>query len=85
MRGDGLKLCHGRVRLGVRKQFFFRKSSAAVAQLPRGVVVSLSLEVFQSHGDVALRDVGSGCGGVGWGWTWGILELFSNLSDAVVL
>ena len=56
-----------------------------MAQLPRGVVVSLSLEVFQSHGDVALRDVGSGCGGVGWGWSWGILELFSNLSDAVVL
>ena len=24
--------------------------------------------VFQSHGDVALRDVGSGHGGVGWAW-----------------
>ena len=30
-----------------------------------GVVGSPSLEVFQSHGDVALRDVGSGHGGGG--------------------
>ena len=29
-----------------------------------GVVGSPSLGVFQSHGDVALRDVGSGHGGV---------------------
>ena len=32
---------------------------------------SPSLEVFKNHGDVALRDVGSGHGGMGWGWTWG--------------
>ena len=30
---------------------------------------SLSLEVLQNCGDVALRDAGSGHGGVGWGWT----------------
>ena len=29
------------------------------------VVESPSLEVFKSHADVALRDVGSGCGGSG--------------------
>ena len=51
--------------------FLLRKSSAAVAQLHREVVESLSLQVSQSRGDVALRDVGSGPGGVGWGWTWG--------------
>ena len=45
------------------------KSSAAVAQLPSEVVGSPSMEVFKNHGDVALRDVGSGQVGVGWGWT----------------
>ena len=30
---------------------------------------SLSMEVLKNHGDVALRDVGSGHGGVFWGWT----------------
>ena len=45
------------------------KSSAAVAQLPSEVVGSPSMEVLQNSGDVALRDVGSGHGGVGWGWT----------------
>ena len=36
-----------------------------MAQLPREVVGPPSLEVFQNRGDVALRDVGSGHGGVG--------------------
>ena len=52
------------------------KSSAAVAQLPREVVGSPSLEVFQNRGDVALRDVGSGHSGVGWGWIWGFQRSF---------
>jgi len=42
-----------------------------MAQLPRVVVESPSLEVFQNHGDGALRDVGSGRGGMGWSWTQG--------------
>ena len=41
----------------------------ALAQLPREVGESLSLEVLNSHGDVALRDMVSGHGGMGWGWT----------------
>jgi len=36
-----------------------------VAQLPREVVESLSMEVFKSHRDVALRAVVSGHGGGG--------------------
>ena len=41
------------------------KSGEAVAQLPREVVQSLSLDVFQNRVDVALRDVVSGHGGGG--------------------
>jgi len=29
------------------------------------------VEMFQSHGDVALRDVVSAYGEVGYGWVWG--------------
>ena len=36
-----------------------------MAQLPREVVESLSVEVFQKRGDVALRDVVSVHGGGG--------------------
>jgi len=48
-----------------------------VAQLPREVVGSPSLEAFQNHGDVALRDVGSGHGGSG--LTVGDLSSLFNL------
>lgn len=37
---------------------------------PREVVGSPSLEMFENHGDVALRDMVSGHGGMGWGWAW---------------
>jgi len=43
------------------------RSSAAVAQLLREGVDSLSLEAFKNHVDVALRDVVSGHGGGGLG------------------
>jgi len=48
-------------------------------------VGSPSLEVFQNRGDVALRDV---VGGHGEGVLWlalGIMEVFSNLGDSVIL
>ena len=40
-------------------------------RLPREVVGSPSLEVFQNRGDVALRDVVGEHDGVGCAWTWG--------------
>ena len=42
---------------------------------------SPSLEVFKNHVDVALRDVVSGHGGVG----WMISMVFSNLTDYMIL
>ena len=38
-------------------------------RLPKEVVESPSLELPKNHGDVALREVGSGHGGLGLGWT----------------
>ena len=43
----------------------------ALAQLPREMVGSLSLEVLKNHGDVVQKGVISGYGGVGWGWALG--------------
>lgn len=50
--------------------------SEAPAQDAQGVGGSLSLAVFQSCGDVALRNVGSGHGGGGLGWDWGAWRAF---------
>ena len=45
----------------------------------------LSLHVFKSLGDVALRDMISRHGGDGLGLDWMILVVFSNLNDALIL
>ena len=46
---------------------------------------SLSLEVFQNHGDVVLRDVGSGHGGSGLCLDLMVPEFFSNLNKSLIL
>ena len=59
-----MKLLWGRFRFGIRKSFFSERVMRYYSRLSREVVKSPSLEVFNSHGDVTLRDVVTGCGGV---------------------
>jgi len=54
---NGLKLHQGRLRLGIRENFFSERVVKDWNRLPRQVVESPSLEVFKNHVDMAPQDM----------------------------
>ena len=67
------------------QKVLLRRSGGALAKAAQGVVGSPPMEVFQNHGVVVVRDVGSGHGGGGLGLDWVILKVLSGINDSMIL
>jgi len=84
--GSWPHIAPGEVQIDIRKKFFSKRVIRHWYRLPRVVVGSTSLEMFRNDGGVALRNVVSGHGRMGWSWSWlSWLQVFSNLNDSVIL
>jgi len=56
-RGSGLKLCQGRFRLAIRKNFFAERVVRHWNRLPRAVLESPSVQGFRKRVEGALQDM----------------------------
>jgi len=57
MRGNSLRLCQGRVRVYIRKNFFTKMVIKHWNRLPREVGEAPSLEIFKRCVGVVLKDM----------------------------